>query len=132
MRECLDLVHLADNVILLHKLLLYCSNTLETIMELHVMLNVFPQERLYFPHRATQFYSCLLRTRCYSLEHNGADVSEDFSVVRRNLLTASYVLDTFVHLRVLLTATLQVSGCVLQGRKLEHREVSDLPKGASL
>ena len=81
----------------------------EMIMEFHVMLNVFPWETLYFAHRATRSESSLLGTLCYSTEHNGADVSEDFSTVERNLLTASHVADpsmSFSRLHVFVTATL--------------------------
>ena len=51
---------------------------LEVIMNLHGMLNIFPREILYFAHRATWSESPLLGTLCYSTEHEGADVSEDF------------------------------------------------------
>ena len=69
------------------------SNMLEVIMKLHGMLNVFPREILYFAHRATRSESPLLGTLCYSIEHEEADVSEDFVQLGGILLTASRVLD---------------------------------------
>lgn len=55
MGQCLPFGYLAVNVILLHELLLYCSHRFEMIVDLHGMLNAFPQEILSFVHRVTKF-----------------------------------------------------------------------------
>lgn len=109
---------------------------LEVIMELHGMLNVFPWEILYFPHRATQSESPLMGTWCYSVEHEGADVSEDFLQLGGILLTASHVLGPsafFRSARVVdsLSARL-MSLTAVQGQKVEQREGRGLPEHAPL
>ena len=109
---------------------------LEVIMELHGMLNVFPWEILYFAHRATRSESPLLGTFCYSIEHEGADVSEDLVQLGGILLTASHVLDPSAFFRSAhvvdsLSARL-MSLTAIQGQKVEQREGRGLPEHAPL
>ena len=109
---------------------------LEVIMNLHGMLNVFPREILYFAHRATRSESPLLGTLCYSTEHEGADVSEDFVQLGGILLTASHMLDPsafFRSARVVDSLSARLTSLTaVQGQKVEHREGRGLPEHAPL
>lgn len=103
-------------------------------MELHVMLNIFPWEIFYLAHRATQSQRFLLRTWCYHTEHTRADVSEDFGRVRRNLQSTSFA-QILPYVPMCCWQPLgeaDINDCTSQGRKLERREVKDLPKGVPL
>lgn len=127
-------MYLADNIFGCTGYCCIVPNVFEIIMELHVMLNIFPWEIFYLAHRATQFQHFLLRTWCYHTEHTRADVSEDFCRIRSNLQSTSFA-QTLSYVPMYYWQPLgevDINDCISQGKKLEHREVKDLHKGVLL